>query len=57
MLPYMVIVLYLVASVGVGYLGRNTFAGAFGTFLLSILLTPLVILIALVAFSGRRRVQ
>jgi hypothetical protein len=41
---------YLLASAGVGYLGRNTVARGIGTFILSLLFTPLLMLIAVLVF-------
>ncbi len=47
MLPYILVVIYLICVLGVAWLGRNTIAGAFGTGVFALLLTPAVALIAL----------
>ncbi len=53
MLPYILVVIYLICVLGVAWLGRNTIAGAFGTGVFALLLTPAVALIALLIFVRR----
>jgi len=50
MFIYVFGLLYLLAALGVAYLGRDTRAGWFGTFMLALFVTPLVAFIALVGF-------
>lgn len=51
MLPFILGGLYVLACLGVGYLGRGTLAGMTGSFLLSMIFTPLTVLIAMILFS------
>lgn len=53
MLPYILFGIYVITALGTAYLGRNTWAGFGGTLLLSILLTPLVVLVAILLLSRR----
>jgi hypothetical protein len=44
--------LYLILALVVGYLGRRTRLGALRSFMLSILLTPLIVFIYLLLFAA-----
>ncbi len=50
MFPYVFALLYILASLGVAYLGRGTRAGWFGSFVLALIVTPLVAVVAVVGF-------
>lgn len=50
----LIILLNLLLSAGVGYLGRNTKFGFWGNFVCSILLTPVVGIILVIAGSPRK---
>lgn len=51
MLHFVLAAIYLIAAVGVGYLGRRTMLGALGTFLVSLVITPLLAFILVLAFA------
>ena len=51
MLPFILAAIYLLAAIGVAYLGRRTMLGPMGTFLLSLVLTPLLVFILVLAFA------
>jgi hypothetical protein len=51
------IIIYLVFSILVGFCGSPRRIGFFGTFILSILLTPVVVLLVLILVGPSRRVQ
>lgn len=53
MLPYILTLIYILCSLGVAWLGRTTLAGFVGCLLLSLALTPLAILVALLVLQRR----
>ncbi len=53
MLPYVLALIYLLASLGLAYLGRNTQIGALGTFVLALLFSPLILFMVMMAFTRR----
>lgn len=53
MFPYLLALIYIVTAIACGWLGRNTLAGPIGTFILAIILTPLIVFLALIAFMRR----
>jgi len=55
MLTYLVPVLYLVVCLLVAYFGRNTRVGYWGTFLLSLALTPFITIIAIIVLGPSKR--
>lgn len=57
MLYFILTAVYFLAAFGTAYLGRNTLAGAGGTFILALLLTPLVVFPALMLFTRRRKAR
>jgi hypothetical protein len=48
MIVYLLPFIYLVVCALVAYFGRNTRIGYWGTFFLSILVTPVIVIIALI---------
>lgn len=53
MISYLIPVLYVVVCFLVAYFGRNTRIGYWGTFLLSLLLTPLVTIVAVIILGPK----
>ena len=53
MLPYILWLIYIAGAVGVGWQGRSTLAGFGGCLVLSLLLTPLAVLLALLLLQRR----
>ncbi|MDF2234788.1 hypothetical protein P2H44_19685 [Albimonas sp. CAU 1670] len=53
MLPYILWLLYIGGALGAAWLGRTTLAGFGGCLLLSLLLTPLAVLLALLLLQRR----
>ena len=51
MLPFILGLVYLVACVACGYLGRRTRVGANGTALLAFVFSPLVVFLAILIFA------
>ena len=48
---YLFLILYILSALGVGYLARESRAGWFGVFVLSLLITPLISFILVVGLS------
>ena len=58
MFIYVFLTLYVLSAIGVGYLARESRAGWFGVFVLSLLITPLIAFILVVGLgrsAARRR--
>lgn len=51
MMPYFIFLLYILAAFGVGYLGRNTRIGWFGSFILSLIITPPIMMLAILGLA------
>ncbi|SHO54454.1 hypothetical protein [Vibrio quintilis] len=52
-----ILIIYFFASVLVGYMGRNTFAGAVGYFLLSCIFSPPIALFFLIVTNKKTRID
>ena len=57
MVSYLVPFIYLALCVLTGFFGRDTRIGYWGTVLLSVFVTPLVVLIGIILLGGSRRNQ
>lgn len=55
MFPYLFGTLYILCALGVGYLARRTRMGWFGTFLLSLIITPLIAFVVVIGLTTSRR--
>ncbi len=56
MIPHLLPFVYLIVCFLTAYFGRNLRIGYWGTFFLSLIVTPLVVIIALILFGGASRV-
>ncbi|MDA0703583.1 MAG: hypothetical protein O3A96_10185 [Proteobacteria bacterium] len=55
MITYLLLVIYLVVCLLVAYFGRSTRIGYWGTFLVSLVLTPLITIIAIIVLAPKKR--
>ncbi|MEM6676716.1 MAG: hypothetical protein AAF675_02465 [Pseudomonadota bacterium] len=53
MTPYIIALIYVLASLGTAWLARNTLAGGLFTFVLALLFTPLLVFPAVLIFARR----
>lgn len=55
MITYLLPAIYMVVCLLVAYFGRNTRIGYWGTFLVSLVLTPLITIVAVIVLGPKRR--
>jgi hypothetical protein len=54
MIPYLLPFIYVIVCLLTAYFGRNTRIGYWGTFFLSVIVTPLVVVIGLILLGEAR---
>lgn len=57
MIPQLLPFIYLIVCFLTAYFGRNLRIGYWGTFFLSLIVTPFLVVVALVLFSGASRLM